>query len=79
MTPGIVICCGLAFAVALWPEQVSYIVERSILEMRIMHLNFVLKRAQRKLYKQLCKDAKTLGIPQPPPFEFVRLQDRGRL
>ncbi len=78
MTPGIVLCCAMAFAVALWPEEVHHIVERSILELRIMVLNWRLYRAQRKLYKQLQQDAKTLGIPQPPPFKFVRIQDRGK-
>ena len=53
-------------------------VERCVLEIQIMWLNFRMKRMQKRLYKQLCKDAETLGLPQPPPFKFTPIQERGK-
>lgn len=78
MTPGLVLCLFIAFAIATWPEETSAVVERCILEMRIMELNFKMERLQRKMYRQLVKDAKTMGWPAPPPFKFVPIQQRGK-
>lgn len=69
----------LLFAAAIvYPEKTFFYVMKLTYEIELMMLNWKLKRMQWKLYKQLCKDAKTIGLPQPPPFKFVRLQDRPR-
>ncbi len=77
-SPGLLLC-GFLFALLLiYPEETNSVVERCVLELQIMWLNFRLKRAQWRLYKQLCKDAETLGLPQPPPFKFTPIQERGK-
>ncbi len=65
--------CAVCF-----PEETYLVAMKIGLELELMHLNWKLRRMQWKLYKQLCKDAKLIGLPQPPPFKFVRLQDRPR-
>ena len=77
-SPGIYLCLILFGLVALYPTQASEVLERASLELQIMILNWRLKRAQYRLYKQLQKDHKERGWPALPPFEFVPIQHRGK-
>ena len=67
-----------AMLAIVFPEETYLTCMKISLEIELMLLNWKMRRMQWKLYKQLCKDAKTLGLPEPPPFKFVRLQDRGK-
>ena len=65
------------FAALVFPEETYFYATKIALEIELMFLNWKMHRLQKRLYKQLCKDAKEIGLPPPPPFKFVRIQDRG--
>lgn len=64
---------GLAI---LFPEEAYLVALKIGLEVELMILNWRLRRAQLKLYKQLQKDHRERGWPELPPFKYVRIQDR---
>lgn len=71
--------CLMATGVVLtFPQRSHHFIEVSILHLRIMNLNRILKRKQWELYKQLQRDHKERGWPEMPPFEFVPVQHRGK-
>lgn len=78
ISPSMWLVVLMGTACALWPEEAFLVVEKIRLELAIMSLNFRLRRMQLRLYKQLCKDAKEIGLPAPPPFKFVPIQERGK-
>ena len=76
-SPGLVIVMGLIGLAACFPKDAANAAYGLVLMLQIELLNVKLYVAQRKMHRQLCKDAKAMGWPKPP-FKFVRLQNRGR-
>ena len=66
-----------AMLAIVFPQETYLVCMKISLEIELMLLNRRMRRLQWKLYKQLQKDAKVMGWPAPPPFKFVRIQDRG--
>ena len=68
---------GAALAI-LFPQETYLVMMKIVIEIELMFLNWKTHRLQRRLHKQLCEDLEMLGLDPPPPFEFVRIQDRER-
>ena len=77
-SPGVFLCVCLSALVFVFPKESYSVIATCALEIQIMVLNFRMKRIQKRLYKQLCEDAKTMGLPEPPPFKFTPIQERNK-
>lgn len=75
-TPGVVLVLGLGVLCCLFPRESYALIEFARLWVRLEFLNLRLYVQQRRLHRQLTEDMKAWGVT-PPPFKFVRLQDRG--
>ena len=77
LTPGVVLVLGMGVLACLFPREAAALSEMVCMWVRLEILNARLYIQQRRLHAQLAKSMKDAWGVEPPPFKFVRLQDRG--
>lgn len=77
MTGFYLLCFVLVLAFLLVPEWTQYILTMAFLKMELWFMNLRLKWAAWRIYRTLVKMSKEHGFPEPGPFVFVDLWDRG--
>lgn len=69
--------CGVVIAALLiWPEETIVAFTAVGLKIQIFYINYRMKFAAWRVYRQLVRLSKEAGWPKPPPFTFVNIWDR---
>ena len=77
-TPAMYLVAAMFAAACIWTDEAILLAALISYRVQLSILNWRMRRIQWRMYQQLCRDAKTLGLPAPPPFRFIPLQDRER-
>ena len=69
---------ALVFAalVMAWPDAVADFLDAVELRLKVWWLNRRMERMARKVYAQLQRDHKAMGLKPLPPFSWKALEDR---
>lgn len=70
----VILLAGTSFI--LWPEESVGVLLVSSYKIQVYWINWRMKRAARKLHRELVKLSKEAGWPEPPPFTFVNIWER---
>lgn len=76
MTSTYVISLVLVSCLIVWPQETQNVLTAVSLKIQIYYLNYRLKFAAWRMYRQLVRMCKEHDMPSPGPFTFVNIWDR---